>query len=135
VEIDRKQNVALPAVERRYENVWGVEATIKTMAVDEIVAEKVRTTANRVRYRDFYDLYLLLAEPETSLQEALELLQVKEIRAVVSQAAIATNWQAAKADAANEKRKIHFTRTVADEAIEEMIERFTFAPILPPTQA
>jgi predicted nucleotidyltransferase component of viral defense system len=134
VEIDRKQNVALPAVERKYENVWGVEATIKTMAVDEIVAEKVRTTANRVRYRDFYDLYLLLEEPETNLEDALELLQEKEIRAVVSPAAIVANWQAAKADAANEKRKIHFTRAVADEAIGEMIQRFTFAPILPPTK-
>jgi predicted nucleotidyltransferase component of viral defense system len=134
VEIDRKQNVALPAVERKYENVWGVEATIKTMAVDEIVAEKVRTTANRVRYRDFYDLYLLLEEPDTNLEDALELLQEKEIRAVVSTAAITTNWQAAKADAANEKRKIHFTRAVADEAIEEMIQRFAFAPILPLAQ-
>jgi predicted nucleotidyltransferase component of viral defense system len=134
VEIDRKQNVALPAVERKYENVWGVEATIKTMAVDEIVAEKVRTTANRVRYRDFYDLYLLLEGPETNLENALDLLQEKEIRAVVSPAAIATNWQAAKAAAANEKRKIHFTRAVTDEAIENMVQRITFTPILPPTQ-
>jgi len=129
VEIDRKQNVVLSPMKRRYENVWGVEATIQTLQIQEVVAEKIRATATRARYRDFYDLFLLTEHPEVDLDSAVELLRQKEIRAVVSPEGIAVNWQQAQVEAADEMRSIYFARQVQNSDINAMIDKFSFAPI------
>ena len=80
VEIDRKQNVVLPPVMRPYTTVWGASVMVQTMALLEIAVEKVRATATRVRYRDFYDLYLILENAEITVDEIANLLQKREIR-------------------------------------------------------
>jgi len=130
VEIDRKQNVVMSPVKRRYENVWGVEATVQTLTIQEIVAEKIRAAATRARYRDFYDLFLLTEYPGVNLDNAVELLKQKEIRATVSPGGIAANWQRAQAEVADEIRSIYFARHVNDDDIAAMIDKFQFAPIL-----
>jgi len=130
VEIDRRQNVVMSPAKRRYENVWSVEAIVQTMPIQEIIAEKIRATATRARYRDFYDLYLLIEYPGVDLDGAVQLLRQKEIRATVSPAGIAANWQRAQAEAADEIRSIYFARPVNDDDIAAMIDKFQFAPIL-----
>lgn len=132
VEIDRKQNVVLPPVQRRYENVWGIEAKIQTLQLQEVMAEKVRATSTRARYRDFYDLALLAGESEVDLNGAVELLRHKEIRLPVSPAGIAANWRRAQAEAADEMRSIYVAQPVSSEAISALVESLVFAPILPP---
>jgi uncharacterized protein len=132
VEIDRKQNVVLPAAQRAYANVWGIEATIQTLQVQEIVAEKIRAAATRARYRDFYDLFLLAEMPEVDLDGAVELLRQKEIRSPVSTEGIAANWQQAQAEAADEMRSIYFAQPVSVDAITQMVKTLVFMPILPP---
>lgn len=131
VEIDRKQNVVLPPMKCRYNNVWGIEADIQTMQIQEVVAEKIRAAATRARYRDFYDLFLLMDHPEVSLDDAVDILRQKEIRTPVSPQGIAANWQRAQAEAADEMRSIYFAKPVNDDEIAKMISRFTFAPLLP----
>jgi predicted nucleotidyltransferase component of viral defense system len=131
VEIDRKQNVVLPPVQRSYANVWGIDATIQTMQIQEIVAEKIRAAATRARYRDFYDLFLLTQMPEADIDKAVELLRQKEIRSPVSPAGIAANWQQAQMEAADEMRSIYFAQPVRAEAVTQVVEGLAFAPILP----
>ncbi len=132
VEIDRLQNVMLPPVERTYGNAYGIEATIKTMQLDAVVAEKIRATSSRVRYRDFYDLYLLLQEESTDLEHSLALVRQKEVRARIALEEIRRNWQQASAQADRDKRAIYRKTIVDDSAIEAMLTAFDFAPILPP---
>ena len=66
------------------------------MQLPEIAAEKIRASATRARYRDFYDLYLLLEQPDTDVAQALNILQRKEIRAIVDPVAMAANWRQAQ---------------------------------------
>jgi len=62
IEIDRHQNVVLPGREIQYKNVWNVPVSPILMDEREILAEKIRATSQRARYRDFYDLYFLLSD-------------------------------------------------------------------------
>ena len=134
VEIDRKQNVVLPPVQRPYRNVWGIEALVSTMHIEEITAEKVRATATRARYRDFYDLFLLQEHPEVDIARAIRLLQQKEIRARVGPEDMMTNWQQARREASDDLRTIHTSRTINDEEIDQMLGQLQFDPIMPGTE-
>jgi len=134
VEIDRLQNVALPAIERKYENIYGIEATVKTMQLDEIVSEKIRATSSRSRYRDFYDLYLLLEDDRTDLERSLELARQKEIRKVISTEGMRNRWQEALIKVEDEKGAIHRTKIVYDVDIAAMVASFSFDPIYPPKE-
>lgn len=131
IEVDRKQNVVLPADLRTYANHWNIAAAIQTMQRNEILAEKIRASATRARYRDFYDLYLLLEQPGASMAEAVALLQHKEVRAVVSPAQMAANWQQAQQEANDDLRTIYCSRKLDSHAIEAMLTAFTFEPLLP----
>jgi predicted nucleotidyltransferase component of viral defense system len=131
VEIDRLQNVALPAVAKKYENSYGVEATVKTMQLDEIVSEKIRASSTRSRYRDFYDLYLLLEDERTDLERSIELARQKEIRKTVSPEEIRKHWQEALVESEKEKSAIYSTKIIQDTDISKMIAVFDFTPILP----
>ncbi len=132
VEIDRLQNVMLPPIERTYVNAYGIDTSIKTMQLDEIAAEKVRATSSRARYRDFYDLYLLLHEDSTDLMRSLVLVRHKEVRSVIGPDEIRRHWHQASAQADLDKRAIYRKTLIDDSAIEAMIAAFDFAPILPP---
>lgn len=132
VEIDRLQHVALPAVECSYTNAYGIVATIKTMQLDEVVAEKIRATSTRARYRDFYDLYLLLQEERASLVRSLALVARKEVRAIIAPEKIHMNWQQAQVQSDQDKRAIYRKTLIDDSSITEMIASFAFDPILPP---
>lgn len=131
VEIDHKQNVALPPVQRPYHNVWGIEAVVSTMQIEEIAAEKVRATATRARYRDFYDLYLLQEHPDVDMTRAISLLQQKEIRSPVGPEEMLINWKQAQREAADDLRTIHTTRMIQDEEIDQMLAQLQFDPIMP----
>jgi predicted nucleotidyltransferase component of viral defense system len=130
VEIDRIQNVVLPPVMRSYQNVWGVQVEVQTMDLREIAAEKIRAAATRVRYRDFYDLYLILDTTGIDLTEAVELLRQKEIPAQVGPQQIAENWRSAQREADDDLRSIYCSRPVEHGAISDVIRRLDFDPIL-----
>lgn len=131
VEIDRKQNVVLPPILRPYANVWGIPVMVQTMDLQEIAAEKIRAAATRVRYRDFYDLYLILQTAGIDVQEAVALLRHKEIRAPISQAHIAQNWQQAQSEADDDLRSIYCSRPVEHRDITDLIAHLHFDPIQP----
>ncbi len=131
VEIDRKQNVLLPACQRSYANVWGLEFVVDVMDVREICAEKLRAASQRARYRDFYDLYLLLEAHPVDLAEVFSLLRRKEVRAPITPEAIQAHWRIARLEREDDMRSIYCARTVENEQIEAMVRSFAFEPVLP----
>jgi hypothetical protein len=104
---------------------------VMTMDIREICAEKIRAASTRARYRDFYDLYLILERFALDIREIIDLLMQKEIRAPISPAAMRLNWQRAKTEAASDLRSIHCTYQVDDQAIQSVVEQLSFDPIMP----
>lgn len=131
VEIDRRQNVLLPVCQRPYTNVWGLEFIVSVMDIREICAEKVRAASQRARYRDFYDLYLILEALQVDLTEALSLLRRKEIRTLITAEGIQANWQIARLEREDDMRSIYCARALQNEAMEAMVRTLAFDPILP----
>lgn len=131
VEVDRVQNVVLPPVIRPYANVWGIEVRVRTMDLREIAAEKIRAAATRVRYRDFYDLTLILEDQSIEIDQLVNLVRQKEVRAPIGPEQIRANWQQAQQQADDDLRSIHCSRTIEHEQISATLERLRFEPVLP----
>ena len=80
VEIDFYQNVLLPAKTLSYRNVWGLEFLVRVMDIREICAEKIRAMSDRARFRDFYDIFLILETHQLNLEEITDYIRQKEIK-------------------------------------------------------
>lgn len=80
VEVDFLQNVLLPPVPKKYQNVWDIDFTVSVMDSVEICAEKLRACNDRFRYRDFYDLYMMVNVLKIDVKQAIALIPDKEIR-------------------------------------------------------
>jgi len=92
IEIDRLQNVLLPPKLMKYNNVWGLDFEVRVMDAREICAEKIRAMSDRARYRDFYDIFLLLESQHIDLDEVITYVGRKEIRRPITKANIYNNW-------------------------------------------
>lgn len=121
VEIDFLQNVVLPPQILSYHNVWGVEFNVRVMDIREICAEKVRAMSDRARYRDFYDMLLVLDAHDIDLRAVVELVKRKEIRHTITKASIGKNWQIVLTEKEKEMDQIYYSRHVGDAEIEKMI--------------
>lgn len=129
IEIDRHQNVVLPGREIQYKNVWNVPVSPMLMDEREILAEKIRATSQRARYRDFYDLYFLLTELKLDLNFSIELLKQKEIRKPILRKNIINTWQIAREEKEKDLLTIFDSEPVEDEAIQEILEDIHFEDI------
>jgi len=121
VEIDFLQNVVLPPQTLTYCNVWGVDFTVQVMDIKEVCAEKIRAMSDRARYRDFYDLALILKEYPINLKEIIQLVKQKEIRQPISKANIKANPEIIKTQKEKEMSQIYYLRKVNDTTIKEMV--------------
>lgn len=122
LEIDFIQNVVLPPKELEYKNAWRVDTKVNVMDIREICAEKIRASSERVRYRDFYDLFQIMKNYKLDLNEIVKLIQQKEVRSPLSQQSILANWENAKLEKADDAQRIHYTEDVDDLEMEEMLE-------------
>jgi len=127
VEIDFSQNVVLQAREMEYKNAWGVKTKVMIMDIKEICAEKIRATSDRARYRDFYDLFLILKDFKLNIQEIIELTKQKEIRKPITKASILENWEIAKKERQEEVARIYYSKAVSDIDIEGVINNLSIA--------
>jgi predicted nucleotidyltransferase component of viral defense system len=125
VEIDFLQNVALPAKAIAYKNVWGVKTKVMVMDIKEILAEKIRASSDRSRYRDFYDLALIMAKFKFDLQEIKGLIMRKEIRKPITYNSIIKNWGIAKKEQEAEQQRIYYSQDVTNSAIEQTIAKLS----------
>lgn len=128
-EVDHYQNVVLPGVTTSYQNVWKIKASPVVMDQREICAEKIRAVSQRARYRDFYDLYLLLTELKVDFNKAIEILKQKEIRTPVIASNIADNWSVAKEQIEGDLGSIYCSEEVANIDIEGLIQSMDFDDI------
>lgn len=129
VEVDFLQNVLLPAQTVKYNNVWGLDFGVRVMDAKEIVSEKIRAMSDRARYRDFYDLFLLLEKYPFDLQEIVNIIKQKEIRKPITKVNIQSNWRVVGTQKALEMNQIYYSRPVNDEDINVMITRLPFEEI------
>ncbi len=130
VEIDFLQNVILPPQALKYQNVWGVDFTVSVMDIREICAEKIRAMSDRARYRDFYDMYLILDAHEIDLAEVIGLVKQKEVRKPITKANIEQNWKIVLTQKETEMGQIYYSRKVEDSAIEEMMRSLPLTEII-----
>lgn len=121
VEIDFLQNVVLPPQVLAYHNVWGLGFSVAVMDIREICAEKIRAMSDRARYRDFYDMFLVLDTHDIDLKEVVKLVSKKEVRQPITIANIEKNWQIVLTQKEKEMGQIYYSRQVEDVDIEEMI--------------
>ncbi|MFA6271133.1 MAG: nucleotidyl transferase AbiEii/AbiGii toxin family protein [Candidatus Paceibacterota bacterium] len=129
LEIDFIQNVILSAKDLEYNNIWKVDTKVKVMDIREIVAEKIRATSDRARYRDFYDLFQIIKNHKIDLKEIIELVEQKEVRKPISQKSVLANWRIAKQEKSGESQKIYYSEEVADTEIEQMLKKMNIGTI------
>src|SRR5690606_11448455 len=108
-----------------------IEVRVRTMDLREIAAEKIRAAATRVRYRDFYDLFLILEAADIELDSVVDLVRQKEVRAPIGPAQIQQNWQEAQRQTDDDLRSIHCSRQIEHVDISALVSRLQFEPILP----
>lgn len=123
IEIDYTQNVVLPAKALSYKNAWNIDADVRVMDIKEICAEKIRAASDRARYRDFYDLALLLDAVKLNIEELIELIRQKEIRKPITQDSIRNNWKIARQERKDELSRIYYAREFSEADIAELIEK------------
>lgn len=121
--------MVLPGKEVQYENVWNVPISLIVMDEGEILAEKIRATSQRARYRDFYDLYFLLTERKLDLKYSIELLKKKEIRKPVLSNNIIRNWRIAREHKEKDLQKIFVSEVIEEQEIQSIIENILFDDI------
>ena len=129
VEIDFLQNVLLPPRTMPYKNIWGIDCKVRVMDIREIAAEKIRAMSDRARYRDFYDLFLLLEKYPLDLMEIIGYIRQKEIRKPITKANIKNNWIIVGTQKDAGMMQIYYSRIVSDEQIKMMIENLPFIEI------
>lgn len=129
VEIDFLQNVLLPVNRLPYRTAWGFEFPVRVMDIREICAEKIRAMSDRARYRDFYDMFLILEIHQPDLEEIIGYVRRKEIRQSISKTSIMKNWVITRAEKESDRQTTYYSRPVDDHLIEEMIQNMPFDEI------
>ena len=122
IEVDVAQNVVLPARDKEYQNVYGVSARVNVMDLREILAEKIRAASDRARYRDFYDIAMILQHHPVDRDEILDLVRKKEIRKTISYASMLQNWEIAKQEKGRGVDLIEYTKEVSEDEILSAIK-------------
>ena len=122
VEVDFLQNVLLPPQKKKYKNVWGLDFEVNVMDIREICAEKIRAANDRARYRDFFDLFLILNKYPIDLEEIVKYVHQKEIRKTISKANILSNWLVVGTQKEKEMRQIFYSQKIDDAQIQKTIK-------------
>jgi predicted nucleotidyltransferase component of viral defense system len=123
IEVDVTQNVVLPACEKEYRNAYGVRATVRVMDLSEILAEKIRASSDRARYRDFYDIAMILENYPMNLSEVIDLVRRKEVRKPISQNSMLKNWEIARQEKGRGVDQIVYSREITEKEVIESIDR------------
>ncbi len=122
VEIDFLQNILFPAHTLAYHNVWGVDFSAAVMDIKEICAEKIRAISDRVRYHDFYNIYLLLEKYQLDPNEIVSYVKQKETPRPITKAGVQTNRKVIATEKEQEMGQIYYSELVEDSQIESLIQ-------------
>lgn len=122
-EVDHLQNVVLPAVARKYNNIWGLDFAVNVMDPIEICAEKLRACNDRFRYRDFYDLYLMVNTLKLDIKCSIALLPKKEIRKDFSKDNIMNNLDLALNEVSTIGDTVVYKKFVKSRQLKEFFSK------------
>jgi uncharacterized protein len=117
IDIDLTQKIILPAIEKEYKNIYGVPVTVKAMDVKEICAEKVRAVNERARYRDIYDLTMVLRNHDIDEKEIIEILKQKELRKPLSKGSIMENIKVTEEARKSGAENLHYREEISEKVI------------------
>jgi predicted nucleotidyltransferase component of viral defense system len=129
IDVSNIDNVALKPKTMKYKNVWGFDFTVKVMDILEICAEKIHATSGRIRYRDFYDLFLIINELNVNMSDAIELLHSKDVQKPIVVENIKENWNYAKQAKHSDLTNILLRKEVKDEDLDKFISKLKFKEI------
>jgi predicted nucleotidyltransferase component of viral defense system len=132
-EVDRLQDVVLPAKQMPYTNVWGMDVIVNVMDIREIYAEKIRAMSQRARYRDFYDFYFVTQHYQPDWDETQNLIRQKELRQPLTKTAILKNWHTASAQRRDEIDRIYYRHNPlgGQPNLEDLLQALPFDLITP----
>lgn len=122
LDVDLTQELVLPAEKAEYENVFGVPVTVSAMALQEICAEKIRAVNERARYRDFYDLVMVMKNNEFSPKEILEILMQKELRKPLSKESILENLEIASEAKNSGAENLYYREEISDAELKKDLD-------------
>lgn len=128
IDIDQTQKLILPIERVSYANVYGVPVTVSAMAVKEICAEKVRAVNERARYRDFYDLAMVMTKNSFGPKEILAILGQKELRKPLSQEAILENFEIAEEAKRSGSESLYYQEEMTTEDMHQIIREIAGWP-------
>lgn len=121
-EVDRFQNVYLDPLKRKYKNKWGLDFSVKVMNPVEICAEKIRACSDRFRYRDFYDLYLMVNEFKIDINKSINLIPKKEIRKQITKEKILRNLELSLEEQLNEGDTVLYSKEVDSSKLKDFFK-------------
>ncbi len=130
-EVDHSQNVVLPAVQKEYKNAWGMNFSVNVMDPVEICAEKLRACNDRFRYRDYYDLYMMVKTLHINLEDAISLIPKKEIRKPFSKKNITENLKFALNEMSEEGDTVTYEKDIAKKDLIEFFNGFELPTLMP----
>ncbi len=130
-EVDRMQNVILPTVHRQYKNVWDLDFSVNVMDPVEICAEKLRACNDRFRYRDFYDLYMMITKLNINIKNSISLIPQKEIRKPFSKENILRNFALALNEISMEADTVTYKEVLNTEILKKFFEELNLSPLQP----
>lgn len=122
IDISNVKNLALSAKRLKYKNAWDIEVSTQYMDLLEICAEKISAINARARYRDFYDLYLIINELGTNISDALKLIPQKDMPIKLSRNNILQNWKIASEGKERDLNSIFIKKQIMSEDIENMLK-------------
>ena len=112
-----------PLATKNIENAYGVQAMVRVMDLREILAEKIRAASDRARYRDFYDIAMILESYPMNLGEILDLVRRKEIRKPISQNSMFKNWEIARQEKGRGIDLIVYSKEISEKEISELVDK------------
>ena len=124
IDIDLTQKLLLPPVTMKYNNYYKVPVSVKAMNIVEICAEKLRAINERARYRDFYDLTLVVLNHDINPEDIVAILLNKEQRKPLSKNAVMDNLKVALMSMKSGAETIYYKKSLSDKDIQSTLNRF-----------
>ena len=121
LDVDLTQELILPAEEMQYMNVYDVPVSVRAMAVKEICAEKVRAVNERARYRDFYDLAMVMKTNSFNPKETIGILKKKELRKPLSKDSIVENLEIAEEAKRSGVESLYYREEIGEAEVKETL--------------
>ena len=122
IEVDLTQSLVLPVSEKEYNNVWGIKTKVNVMDIKEIFAEKIRAASDRTRYRDFFDLFLLMEHYKFDIKKIEQILSRKQNMKPINKKLISGNWEIARQEKTAEMQRVYYRRDISEPEMLGLID-------------